>query len=204
MSTLVDPYAITDYDRSDEALEAFFMFCCAVAGKKAAMIAPKVHRFVEGYEGGGTPFQKVRRMNGEASLDANLRRVSIGKYGLLSRAYTQAVSRPEEFLRTAGIQELQEIPGVGLKTARFFIVHSRAGAEHAVIDTHMLKFLRDSGEPDVPSGNSPPAAAYLRLEKAVLVHAAQRGMTPADFDLVVWRWYEAGNRGMPIFTNSAV
>ena len=199
MSTLVDPFNITDFNRTDAELESFFLFCTAVAGKKASMISLKLRDFLDGYPGESSPFNKIREMIAENSLENNLCRVSMGKYGLLFRSWTDLASRPEGFLRQATVEQLETVPGIGPKSARFFLVHSRKSAMYAVIDTHMLKFLRDSGYSGVPAGNSPSGKVYPVLEKIVLSHAVSLGMTPADFDLSVWKWYAAGNKGVPEF-----
>lgn len=200
MGTLVDPYQITDYTRDDESLQAMFLFCCAVANKKASSIAPKVHAFLDGYPGNDMPFEKIKRMVADGTLEDNLRRVRMGKYSLLTQGYPQVASYPTDFLRTASLDDLMKIKGVGHKTGRFFLLHNRSSADHAVVDTHMLKFLRDVGEKGVPA-KSPSDHSYPILEKMVLSHAGRLGMTPAEFDIRTWRWYEAGNRGVPDFVS---
>ena len=44
--TKIDPARITDFKRSKKDLEAFLIFCIAVAGKTAHVIANKVHSFI--------------------------------------------------------------------------------------------------------------------------------------------------------------
>ena len=198
---LVDPWSITDHHRSDGGLEAFFLFCTAVANKAAPVISGKLQMFLDGSGLAGTPFEQVRNMLGEGTLYDHLKRVRMGKYGILVRGWQHVTELPVDFLRKAGVDDLEKVPGVGPKTARFFLVHSREYAEHAVIDTHMLKFLRDAGEAGVPTGNFPGAGNYAYLESLVLGHVRRLGLTPADFDLQAWSWYAKGNLGLPPFAS---
>ena len=199
----VDPFAITRFDRSDAELEALFVFCCCVAGKKATMISAMVEDFLGGCGHTGTPFARIRAMVAEGSLEANLRRARLGKYSLLGRCLSQAASREDIDLRTSPPETLETLPGVGPKTARFFVLHSRAGARVAVIDTHMLKYLRAAGADRVPSG-VPTGKVYARLEQAVLAASEASGLSFADFDLGVWSWYASGGQGMPVLAPAGV
>jgi thermostable 8-oxoguanine DNA glycosylase len=91
-------------------------------------------------------------------------------------------------LATCTPQELEAITGIGEKTSRFFILHTRKNARVAAIDTHMLKYLRAVGVGDVPD-KSPKGATYLRLEKQFIELADKSGMSIADFDLMIWNFY---------------
>jgi thermostable 8-oxoguanine DNA glycosylase len=195
----IDPYKITDYHRNKNQLETFFLFCTAVAGKKATMISDKIYDFLEHSGFHGSPLERVKSMLEKNELTERLKRVSMGKYGLLTRSWHELTRRPKNFLNTAGVEELEELPAVGPKTARYFIVHSRPNTRLAVVDTHMLKFLRDMGHDDIPSGNAASPRHYADLEAKVLAHADKAAMSPQDFDLAVWTWYSKGNRGKPDF-----
>ncbi len=56
---LVDPFHVTDRERNDAALEAFFLFCTAVAGKKSTVITDKAARLLEGIPHAGTPLERL-------------------------------------------------------------------------------------------------------------------------------------------------
>mgnify|MGYP002622262244 CR=1 FL=1 len=189
---MVDPYDVTDFARSRGGLEEYWLFCLAVAGKKATMIASKVDEFLGGASADETPFSYVRRLVSEGTLAERLADVRMGKYALLERAYSASVSPGAPDIATASAEELEGIPGVGPKTARFFIVHSRKGARVAVIDTHVLKFLRDRGH-RVPPG-FPGRRDYARLERIMLSEVDASGLDPAEFDLAVWSHYASGGK----------
>ena len=194
----VDPHVITDFDRTYAQCEAFILFAVAVAGKQAVTISDKVHSFLTECGCEGSPFSRIRMMVNRGTLDENLRRVRMGKYTLLGRAYPDLAFRMDLDLRTATEDQLESVPGISSKTARFFTCHSRAAARVGVVDTHMLKYLRDAGIPGVPEGNA-AGRHYERLEKAVHGEVERLGMDHADFDQKVWSWYAKRNVGLPPF-----
>nr|WP_250807886.1 hypothetical protein [Neorhizobium tomejilense] len=199
---MVDPFKITDFARDDAALQEFWLFCVAVAGKKATMIAGKIDEFLSDRRGGELPFDYVRRLVAEGRLVERMQAVRTGKYALLEKAWGFTVSDAGPDLRTADPSELQSIHGVGFKTSRFFVLHSRSDAKVAVIDTHVLKYLKAKRH-RVPA-TIPVGDEYLRLEKLMLRYARAAGMTMADFDLAVWKHYASkGEHALPGQTSMA-
>jgi len=80
------------------------------------------------------------------------------------------------------------IHGVGPKTARFFLVHSRPDQEYVILDTHVLAWLKEKGV-DVPK-STPSGESYLRIEKVALcLFRAYFGksLDLAAIDLLIWR-----------------
>lgn len=194
---LIDPYLITNHERNQTELETFFCFCPAVAGKKATMIAGKIHKFFTESGLQGTPMEILSQMLTEQTLGGHLRRVRMGKYALLTRCYRASLASGFN-LRTVTTEELETIPGFGQKSSRFFILHSRPGANVAVIDTHMLKYLRAIEAPNVPK-TIPSGKDYTRLEELLLQKAKSLGLKMAEFDLNIWKWYADNKTGIPEF-----
>ncbi|MCV9963683.1 hypothetical protein OIU34_17420 [Pararhizobium sp. BT-229] len=193
---MVDPFKITDFNRDDATLQEFWMFCVAVAGKKATMIAGKIDEFLSAKAPGELPFDYLRRLVAEGKLDEAMKAVRLGKYDLLGKSWPFIVSADAPDLRRAEASELQDIHGVGFKTSRFFVLHSRHDARVAVIDTHVLKYLK-SRRHRVPK-TIPVGKEYLRLEKLMLKYARAAGMTMADFDLAIWKHYASkGEHALP-------
>jgi hypothetical protein len=128
-------------------------------------------------------------------------RVKLGKYRLLEQSYVAAAHDQSLDLSRVSTDDLEALPGFGKKSSRFLIVHSRPDMDLAVIDTHVLKYLREVGAPSVPD-TIPSGEEYLRLERLILAEAAKYGMKPHVFDLAVWSWYSSGNKGMPILAGS--
>jgi endonuclease III len=85
------------------------------------------------------------------------------------------------------IEELESVYGVGSKTARFFVLHSRPDANVACLDTHILKWLNEKGY-NVPK-STPSKKKYSEIEKLFLQEAIIHQMTPADLHLTIWKSY---------------
>lgn len=188
---MIDAFKITDFARSEHELEEYFLFCLAVAGKKASMISSKLEQFLSRRSASEGPFDYVLRLESERSVGEELRRVKMGKYGLLEFAYPASARLFRGRLATAPVEELETIRGVGPKTARFFALHSRKEpGDIAVIDTHVLKYLRRIGHA-VPD-RMPDRRTYPRLERLMIDAAREAGMPMCQFDLAVWSHYASG------------
>lgn len=200
---MIDPFQITNYARSDEDLQEFWLFCLAVAGKTATQMAKKVDDFLQIRK---TPnnlfrhfdhFDWITAVGGSFAnhgLVSALTQVKMGKYGLLTKGYLESARRGTLYFRTASADDIAaDIPGAGLKTSRFFTLHSRLNEQVAVIDTHMLKYLRQMGVAGVPD-TIPTGKKYLALEKILLAEAAKKQMAMADFDLAIWSHYASGGK----------
>jgi thermostable 8-oxoguanine DNA glycosylase len=67
------------------------------------------------------------------------------------------------------------------------VLHSRPDQQIAVLDTHILKWLREQGY-NVPKA-TPPKARYTIIEKDFLTECDKAGKTPAELDLEIWKSY---------------
>jgi len=190
---MIDPHEITNFDRSDEELEEFLLFAVSVAGKTAEVQADKLDQFLnlvplpENY----FPFEKVRYLvlKRFCSLDALLRKVKLGKYSLLVDSF-RSLAFSNVDLRSVSCKDLQSFPGIGPKTSRFFILHSRTNAEVACLDTHILKWLSEYlDDVDVPS-STPRSSEYRALESRFLEICDSKNVHPAKLDLKIWKMYE--------------
>ena len=162
----IDPLNITDFERNDFSLQSFFLFAVAVAGKPSGITAEKINSMVElfmeswvenpAYQEGHLdvpdgPLKHLIDLTTEciwwddiSPAGRNLRHIKLGKYkqwDKLLEWFGFEVRDANYFLRTATLEQLLEIPGVGDKTARFFLLHSRKGEEVVPLDTHILKFV---------------------------------------------------------------
>ncbi|PIV71034.1 hypothetical protein COW57_01850 [Candidatus Roizmanbacteria bacterium CG17_big_fil_post_rev_8_21_14_2_50_39_7] len=189
---MIDPYKITVFERSDAELQEFLIFCIMVAGKTAKTIAKTCDNFLNGaeeyfpYE---YPFQKIGYMILKNTLLENMKRARTGKYGLLTKSFHYLLTNPLD-LRSCSVQDLEQIPGVGRKTARFFLVHSRLNQKLAVLDTHVVKWLNHIGHDQTelfPKN-------YLELEQIFIKEAEMRDMTVADLDLKIWSRFSSRNQ----------
>ena len=87
-------------------------------------------------------------------------------------------------LHNVSVAILQNI--VGLKTARFFLMHSRQGFRCATLDTHILAWLNTQGV-EAPKATPSNLNKYLSLEAKYLSICDERGLDPAALDLEIWK-----------------
>jgi len=188
---VVDPFDVTDYRRTDRELEEFFFFCVFVAGKNAVQTAKKTHLFYISYEANKHRFTEVNSSVHPLLFMEIAEHFKLGKYKVLRKFFRTYVNeRPD--LRTISVDELMEYPGIGPKTARFFVLHSRPGVSVAVLDTHILKYLREQGI-DAPKSTPGVRWQYKVLEDIFLHMYDNYGFgTLAEFDLHLWKRYRNG------------
>ena len=190
---MINPEKVTDYNKSDKELEEFILFWVCAAGKNgrtAARCLDGLLNDIGGHDIG--PFNAIKiwgYYEHPETLEAwpdILKRNGIGCYTIKAKTMFQLATSGLD-LRTCSVTDLEAIYGIGPKTARCFLLHSRPNAQVAGLDTHMLKHLRSLGY-DVPK-HTPIGKKYLTLEKTVLSLANEAGMTPAQYDLHVWTKY---------------
>lgn len=195
---MIIPEQITNFNRSQAELEEFALFSILVAGKGAKVTAKKLHEFlfVPTVIGTMTAFEWIEHLDklGQA-LDVCMKLHKLGQYSRVKRAFLDIVKKKDK-LSTITVDELETVYGVGRKTASFFVVHSQAGARHAVLDTHILHWLRDNGH-NAPRV-TPSRKKYIELENIFLDYCDQLGKTPAELDLEIWKKYSSSRLTTPI------
>lgn len=175
----MNPLNITNFNRTQAELEEFWLFCLFTAGKNADVAARKTSEFLS-ERGLLTPFDYLRTVDIRALLEYH----KIGQYNRMERALKESMSLD---LANDSLTRLNQIYGAGMKTCRFFLLHSRKDCKCAVLDTHILKWLNALG---VNCGTQTPTAPkeYDRLEEAFLtlasIHHPQ--LSIAELDLALW------------------
>lgn len=183
---MIYPDRITDYNRTTEQLEEFIVFCVCVAGHNAMTTAQRLERLFIKLSAHVAPFYALRRCQG-GILPTMLRKAGIGCYKKRSEYLIDLINKGLN-LRTCSVADLETVKGIGPKTARFFVLHSRKDVNDiAVLDTHVLKFMKDNGY-DVPK-STPTGKRYLYLESEFLKLARQSNVSVAEFDLAIWNDY---------------
>lgn len=192
---MIDPQRITNFERTDAELEEFLLFSVCVAGHNAKSTAAALDRYLGIGSAPITPLEVVRRDLYIHHLPSLLKDAGIGCYNARARTFACIVEKVFLYnlcLRTCSREALQAIPGIGPKTANFFLLHSRRDYRGAALDTHILKYLRDEGVEAVPKSTPSSVKNYKRLEEEFLKRVPPWA-TVAQHDLEIWRRY-ANNR----------
>jgi thermostable 8-oxoguanine DNA glycosylase len=187
---VIDPYDLTK-PWDDGRLQEWFLFGVCVAGKSARQTAEKVDAFLNhsgSVHSGDTPFSIVSRMVRDRKLMSNLKKHRLGQYGRISKAMRGMIKIDPE---TVTLEELEQIHGVGAKTARMLLLYTRPDQEMIPLDTHVLKWLRAHGY-DAPKSTPPPGKKYRELELAFIREGKKRKLTAKEWDTQVWQMYAKG------------
>jgi len=194
----VNPTDITDFNRDTNQLEAFWLFCMFVAGKNSDYASRCLSKLIHGmskrgYDGIFNYFKDLGRDGIHNALVAN----KVGQYGRLTKGIMQSLDLD---LERCNLDALLDIHGVGNKTARFFLLHTRIGCEYAVLDTHILKWMRGRGE-DVPKSTPTRKTVYRKLERRFLYlsRLAYPFLTDSQIDLLIWSEQSGRINGEEVF-----
>lgn len=161
------------------------LFSICAAGKNAATTARILNRLTTHVFAGEYIIQILAT---DTFLAKYLKSQGIGCYNNRAKTIKQLaekIAANKDFLKTATISDLESIHGIGPKTARFFIMHSRPNQQVAALDTHILKELRANGI-DAPKSTPPAGRKYHQLEQEFIKLAKKSGKTIAEYDLEVW------------------
>lgn len=208
----INPDAITDFGRSRAQLEEMTLFATMVPTKSAHRMARVLDRMlINGrlsHSADMTPFDLVRVWLENGSLGDVLRSYAIGQYTRLERCWRElTVLTPcRPYLDPDGVltytkrvdlksvAALEQIHGIGPKTARFIVLHSVKGARCIPVDTHWLKELASLGYP-VSQDAAMNAPNHARYEQFALQEVDKSGLTCAAKDLSVWtKWNQITQR----------
>ena len=164
------------------------MFAILVAGKTAKTQAKKLNEFLTHcmHKEIDKPFALLSRLSSMGWLEIQMKQFKLGQYNRIGHVFKEILKFKGK-LKKVTLEELESIKGIGSKTARFFLLHSRKNVEVAVLDTHILKWLREQGH-DAPKA-TPTKKKYAVLEKIFLTEAMKRDILPADLDLEIWKSY---------------
>jgi len=194
---MIDPTKITNYNQTMEQLEENLLFWVFAAGHNAKSTAKGVNKFLNlvcntpEYR---KPYADIYTSGNAYGWDYITRALSISGLGcwrIKSRTVKELCFRALN-LKTCTVENLESIYGIGPKTARCFILHSRKGARVAGLDTHVLKFLADQNIP-VPK-STPTGKRYKLLEQEFLRLCDEANKTPAEYDLEIWNAYSEGKK----------
>jgi thermostable 8-oxoguanine DNA glycosylase len=186
---LIDPKHVTNFERTDSELQIFWIYCTMVAGKNADQTASKLSKFLSRRPAEQTPFEYLRENLND--LHSMLVAHRVGQYYRLEKCIRESLDLD---LRVCDIHHLESVFGVGPKTARFFVLHTRRDAKCAVIDVHILRWLRQHQGGDkalearIPKATPQNRDLYRYFERMFidLAQVYYPGIPLADVDLLIW------------------
>lgn len=196
MTMKIDPYNITNYDRTEEELQLFLLFCIVVAGKTAYIQAEKLEQFLLSVNKrlmmpeNVKPFQSIKSAEQHGILFEEIKLAKLGQYKKIYSGF-KFISEREYNLNRMTPKILEEIPGVGMKTSRFFLLHSDKFYKDqiAILDTHILKFIKENIDDRAPKSTPVIPLTYRYWENLFLDWCKKNDKNVADFDLEVWKKY---------------
>lgn len=181
----VDPKNITIYNRTDSELQIFWLFCILVAGKNSDTTSRLLTKLLSTIDDSQTPFEALQNLS-EKNLYKLLLDNKTGQYDRVHKAILQSLQLD---LRNCSRDELMSIYGVGPKTARFFLLHTREFCEEIVLDTHILRWMRDKCHLIGIPNNTPQNLQTYESLAELCKQQMQRhypGFTLAQIDLMIW------------------
>lgn len=192
----VDPYNITNYKRTNAELECFLLFCIVVAGKTAYIQARKLDEFLTSINErlmmpeNINPFQTIKSADQHGILMEEIQKAKLGQYKKIYKAF-KYISENNIDLRKTTPEKLELIPGVGMKSSRFFLLHSDKNWKNniAILDTHILKFIKEHIDNRAPKSTPSVKLTYKYWESVFLHWCEMSNKDMAEFDLEVWKLY---------------
>lgn len=183
---MIDPSNIINYDRTSVEIEGLFIFTVAVAGKNAKTTAKAVNNFLES-RGSLSPFEYIRGLINRNLLLAELKKHHLGNYTKLQHVYSTAVNSYKSGLelKTISRDDLCKIKYVKMKTASCFLGWVLPDVKYAMLDVHILRYLRGIYGDIIPKTTPQNIKKYLEIEQLFLIECGDNN--PAKFDLEIWR-----------------
>ena len=187
---MINPAEVTNYNRTQSELQEFLLFCINVAGKKSSIEAPKLEIFIQRAKDitkETSPFNCIKKLIKLGRLQEIMHWAKLSPYKQRYNSYVDAVKLGD--LQTVTLNRLLQVPGIGLKTARFFLSHSREDFDEPMLDTHILQFLRDNGYKGAPKSTPSNVGVYNYYANIFKMFARVSGKSVTDLDLEIWKQY---------------
>jgi thermostable 8-oxoguanine DNA glycosylase len=208
MTKKIDPYNITNYSRTEEELQLFLLFCIVVAGKTAYIQSEKLEQFLCSVNERlmmpvfVSPFQTIKSADQHGILMEEIQKAKLGQYRKIYAGF-KFISEYKLDLKKTTTEQLEIIPGVGMKSSRFFLLHSNYFYKDkiAILDTHILKFIKENIDDRSPKSTPTIRVTYKYWEDVFLHWCEINNKNVADFDLEVWKSY-ARTKKDPLTSNS--
>lgn len=199
---MVDPANITDFKLNQYQLEERLLFWVCAAGKNGRTAAKCLDKFLKLTRAWfksqhracpHSPFKMIREKDNfhrrSDWVAAGMRVCGIGCSTSKSKSFLELAHSGLD-IKTCTVEDLESIYGIGPKTARAFLIHSRPNQQYACLDTHILSYMRGLGF-DCPK-STPTGNKYKKIENDFIGLAKKANKSIAEFDLILWKMY-SGN-----------
>ena len=126
MTMKIDPYNITNFNRTEEELQLFLLFCIVVAGKTAYIQADKLEQFLNAVNQRlmmpehVKPFQTILSAEQHGILMQEIQNAKLGQYRKIYAGF-KYISENKFDLNNMTPDQLELIPGVGMKSKLEFL-----------------------------------------------------------------------------------
>lgn len=160
------------------------ILCIFVAGKNSKTQSEKLSQLLAELNWPDLPITELAKMSPE-EINKLLIKIKAGQYKRLTKCLFE-LSRANFNLNTCTCEDLEEIHGISFKTSRFFVVYSREDTDYAILDVHILNWLRGF-HPEAPKSTPSTKRAYNAWEQLFLTHCVLNKMKPHELDIEIWR-----------------
>jgi thermostable 8-oxoguanine DNA glycosylase len=172
------------------------LFCIVVAGKTAYIQAQKLNDFLVSVNTrlmmpeNINPFQSLKSAEQHGILFEEIKKAKLGQYKKIYSGF-KFITQIDYNLSKMTPQILEKIPGIGMKSSRFFLLHSDTFYKDkiAILDTHILKFIKENIDDKAPKSTPVIPITYIFWEDMFLSWCRKNNKNVADFDLEVWKSY---------------
>lgn len=200
----VDPFAIRIKTRAQK--EYWVLFGIMVANKSAEQTYKKLNALLSEIErlpihcgGGKTPFQLIEVARRFGKLRPLLKKHRTGQYTRIYKAFKSVLYAVDVDKMTVSL--LENVYGIGPKTARMIMLYTQPDATCVPLDTHVLKFLaKEYPKKKVPKVTPSAGKTYTELEALFQQAAEKRGKSVRQLDTEVWTSYAKGAKGEGLST----
>lgn len=184
-----------------KSLEQALIYSCIVAGKSAKFADAVMARMLADVKHSqfDTLIEFLRWAHADCAMDYYVKHWRTGNYGKLSRCFSEIAlalspyapdfqsKNPKRLnLRTCTVADLEAIHGIGPKTSRMLMGFTRPRERHAILDVHILRWLRANGHPDAPKSTPSPGKIYDYWQVIFIAIADRLHMTPRELDREIW------------------
>jgi thermostable 8-oxoguanine DNA glycosylase len=194
---MIDATKITNYNLDTYGLQQHILFWICASGKNGVTAAKSLHGLLQILKykcnidtfpivNDLSPFEMIKQQ--KRHLVYFMKAAGIGCYNLKSKTFLDLASSNLDLKNCTSI-DLENIKGIGPKTAKCFIIHTRRDAKCSGLDRHILTFLRDKGY-NAPLSTPSSKKEYGRLEQ-IFLNLVPKDKTIAEFDLSIWLEYRS-------------